>query len=259
MEREGGISLENVSIWLAFAGGLLAFFSPCCLPLYPSFISYISGVTVGELKNQRNSIDIRKIVLLHSVYFSIGFTIIYFAMGFSASFIGKIFIEYHDLIKMLGGIFLVTMGLFLLEIFQPTFLMKEHRFNLGKRKIGFINSVIVGMVFGAGWTPCVGPIFGAIIYTNIMYPTQTLFNITAYSLGFCIPFIIMAFFISKTKIILKYSSLFMKIGGVLMIMIGIMVFFDKMIYINIWASEMQNFFKNLFILNYSQPHNKLWN
>ncbi|WP_240035333.1 cytochrome c biogenesis CcdA family protein [Neobacillus notoginsengisoli] len=238
--------MEDVSIWLAFGGGLLAFFSPCCLPLYPSFISYISGVTVGELKNQQSSPYIRKTVLLHSVYFSMGFTIIYFVIGFSASFVGKLFTEYHDLIRMLGGIFLVTMGLFLLEIFQPTFLMRDHRFQLTKGRIGFINSIIVGMVFGAGWTPCIGPIFGAIIYANIMYPTQTLFNITAYSLGFCIPFIIMAFFISKTKIILKYSSLFMKIGGILMIVIGLMVFFDKMMYINVWSSEIQNFIEGLF-------------
>ena len=238
--------MENISIWFAFVGGLLAFFSPCCLPLYPSFISYISGVAVGEIKNQQGSIRIRKTVLLHSIYFSIGFTIIYFAIGFSASFVGKVFTQYNDLIRMLGGIFLVTMGLFLLEIFQPTFLMKEHRLHPAKRKIGFINSVFVGMVFGAGWTPCIGPIFGAIIYSNIMYPTQTIFNITAYSLGFCIPFVIMAFFISKTKMILKYSSLFMKIGGILMIIIGLIVFFDKMTYINIWASALQTFFENLF-------------
>jgi cytochrome c-type biogenesis protein len=238
--------LENVSIWLAFVGGLLAFFSPCCLPLYPSFISYISGVTVGELKNQQGFPHIRKTILLHSLYFSLGFTIIYFVMGFSASFVGKLFTEYHDLIRMLGGIFLVIMGLSLFEIFRPTFLMKEHRLHPAKRKIGFINSVIVGMVFGAGWTPCIGPIFGAIIYANIMYPTQTVFNITAYSLGFCIPFILMAFFISKTKIVLRYSSLFMKIGGIFMIVIGLMVFFDKMTYINIWASEIQNYFESLF-------------
>lgn len=237
--------MEDIAIWGAFAGGLLAFISPCCLPLYPSFISYITGVTVGELKNQQGYSPIRKIVLLHSIYFSIGFTIVYFALGFSASFIGKIFFDYNDLIRMLGGIFLVTMGMFMLDIFKLSFLVKEHRFQYTKKKVGFFNSVIVGIVFGAGWSPCIGPIFGAIIYANIMYPTQTFFNIAAYSLGFCIPFIIMAFFISKTKLILKYSALFMKIGGVLMIIIGLMVFFDKMIYITIWSSEIQYFLKEM--------------
>jgi cytochrome c-type biogenesis protein len=243
---KGGILLEDVSIWLAFAGGFLAFISPCCLPLYPSFISYITGVTVGELKNQQGHSNLRKIVLLHSIYFSIGFTLVYFALGFSASYIGKTFSNYNNEIRMLGGIFLVTMGLFMLDIFKPSFLMKEHRIQYTKRKIGFLNSIIVGIVFGAGWSPCIGPIFGAIMYANIMYPTKTFFNIAAYSLGFCIPFIIMAFYISKTKLILKYSSSLMKIGGVLMIIIGLMVFFDKMTYINIWSSELQYFFEDMF-------------
>ncbi|ULT58240.1 cytochrome c biogenesis protein CcdA [Neobacillus drentensis] len=237
--------MTEITIWVAFAGGLLAFISPCCLPLYPSFISYITGVTVGEIKNQQSHSNTRKIVLLHSIYFSIGFTIVYFALGFSASFFGKIFSDYKDLIRMLGGIFLIVMGTFMLEIFKPSFLMKEHRFQYTKKKVGFLNSVIVGIIFGAGWSPCIGPIFGAIMYANIMYPTQTFFNIAAYSLGFCIPFIIMAFFISKTKIILKYSALLMKIGGVLMILIGLMIFFDKMTYITIWGSQIQYFFEEM--------------
>lgn len=238
--------MEEITIWLAFSGGFLAFISPCCLPLYPSFISYISGVTVGEIKNQNGITQVRKTVLLHSIYFSIGFTIIYFALGFSASFLGKMFIQYNDLIRMLGGIFLIIMGLFLLEIFQPKFLLKDHRFQPTKRKVGFVNSVFVGIVFGAGWSPCIGPIFGAIIYANLINPTQTFFNITAYSLGFCIPFIIMAFFISKTKFILKYSSTLMKVGGVLMVIIGLMLFFDKMNYLNIWSADIQVFFEELF-------------
>ena len=234
-----------MTIWLAFTGGLLAFISPCCLPLYPSFISYISGVTVGELKTQQGLSRVRKTVLFHSIFFSIGFTIIYFALGFSASFLGKLFIQYNDLIRMLGGIFLIAMGLFLLEVFQPTLLMKDHRLQRKTKKASFLNSVIVGIVFGAGWSPCIGPIFGAIIYANLIDPTKTFINITAYSLGFCIPFVLMAFFISKTKFIMKYSSALMKVGGILMIIIGLVLFFDKMNYINIWSSYIQEFFAEM--------------
>jgi cytochrome c-type biogenesis protein len=236
----------DITLWLAFAAGFVAFISPCCLPLYPSFISYISGVTVTEIKKQGKTISVRKKVLLHSLYFSLGFTIVYFAMGFSASLIGRFFREYNDSIRMLGGIFLVLMGLFMLEIFQPKFLMKEHRFHHTTKKVGFLNSVIIGIVFGAGWSPCIGPIFGAIMYANLIDPTKTFLNITAYSLGFCIPFIIMAFFISKTKILLKYSSALMKIGGTLMIIIGFVVFFDKMSYLNIWGSEIQTLIQGWF-------------
>lgn len=146
---------------------------------------------------------------------------------------------------MFGGIFLVTMGTFMLDFFKLSFLMKEHRFQYTKKKVGCFNSVIVGIVFGAGWSPCIGPIFGAIIYANIMYHTQTFFNIAAYSLVFCIPIILMAFFISKTKLILKYSALLMKIGGVLMIIVGVMIFFDKMTYLTIWGSKIQYFFEEM--------------
>ncbi|WP_337248162.1 cytochrome c biogenesis CcdA family protein [Bacillus sp. USDA818B3_A] len=162
--------MTEITIWVAFAGGLLAFISPCCLPLYPSFISYITGVTVGEIKNQQSHPNTRKTVLLHSIYFSIGFTIVYFALGFSASFIEKFFADYNDLIRMLGGIFLVAMGTFILEIFKPSFLMKDHRFHYTKKKVGFFNSVIVGIVFGAGWSPCIGPIFGAIMLILCILP-----------------------------------------------------------------------------------------
>ncbi|RHW36057.1 cytochrome c biogenesis protein CcdA [Neobacillus notoginsengisoli] len=238
--------MQEISIWLAFAGGLLAFISPCCLPLYPSFISYISGVTVSEITKIGESKTVQRAVLAHSLFFSLGFTIIYFAIGFSASLIGQFFIQYNDLIRMLGGIFILAMGLFMIGIFQPQFLMKEHRFNHSRRKISFINSTIVGIVFGAGWSPCIGPIFGAIIYASLINPTQTFFNITAYSLGFCIPFVIMAFFISKTKWILKYSSKLMKVGGYLMILIGLVIFFDKMNYIIYWSSEIQSMLEGWF-------------
>ncbi|MDQ1002037.1 cytochrome c-type biogenesis protein [Neobacillus niacini] len=190
---------------------------------------------MGELKNQQDHSTIRKIVILHSIYFSNGFTIVYFALVFQRVFIGKFFSNYNDVIRMFGGIFLVTIGMFILDIFKPSFLMKTHRFQ----------SVIVGIVFGAGWSPCIGPIFGAIMYANIMYPTQTFLILQHIHWGFCIPFVIMAFFISKTKLILKYSTLLMKIGGVLMIIIGLMVFFDKMTFITIWGSEIQYYFEEM--------------
>ncbi|WP_368482991.1 cytochrome c biogenesis CcdA family protein [Bacillus sp. MRMR6] len=100
------------------------------------YLLYYGG-NGGELKNQQGHSTIRKIVLLHSIYFSIGFTIVYFALGFSASFIGKIFFNYNDVIRMFGGIFLVVMGTFMLDIFKPIFLMKEHRFQYTKKKVGF--------------------------------------------------------------------------------------------------------------------------
>jgi cytochrome c-type biogenesis protein len=237
--------LENVTILLALTGGFLAFISPCCLPLYPSFISYITGVSIGELKGD-NGKGFQKTVLLHSISFSIGFSIIYYVLGFSFSKIGTAFMEYQDLIRMLGGVFLVFMGLFLTGLFVPKFMLREFRFHHNKKSATLWNSLLVGIFFAAGWTPCVGPIFGSIMYANVMNPAQTFINITAYSLGFCIPFIIMGLFIVKVKIFLKYSSLLMKIGGYVMIIIGLMLYFDKMVYFAIWGSNVQYYLEGLF-------------
>lgn len=235
--------MENVTILLAFFGGFLAFVSPCCLPLYPSFISYITGVSVGELNNNRKGFQ--KTVLLHSFAFSIGFSIIYYVLGFSFSRIGSAFMEYQDLIRMLGGVFLVFMGLFLTGLFVPRFMFREFRFHFNKKRTNLLNSLLVGIFFAAGWTPCVGPIFGSIMYTNMINPAQTFLNITAYSLGFCLPFIIMGLFISKVRAFLKYSAVLMKIGGYVIIVIGLMLYFDKMVYFAIWGSNLQYFLQDL--------------
>lgn len=237
--------MENITIFVALAGGFLAFISPCCLPLYPSFVSYITGVSINELKENKES-AFRKKVLMHSIFFSLGFSVIYYVLGFSLSAIGGLFIKYETLIQMLGGIFLVLMGLFLMGIVKPEFMFKEKRLNHKKRPASYLNSFVVGFIFSAGWTPCIGPIFGAIItYGSLVNPAQTIAVVTAYSLGFCIPFIIMAFFIGKTRFILKYSSALMKFGGAIIVALGVMIYFDQMHYLNIWTADLQYFIESL--------------
>lgn len=186
------------ALWLAFGGGFLSFISPCSLPLYPSFISYITGISVGDLKN-RHAKHIKQSVMIHAAAFLAGFSVIFYILGFSASSVGLLFLQYHNLIRMLGGIFFVVMGLFLLGVFRPAFMMKERRFSIRKGKIGLLNSMLVGMIFAAGWTPCIGPIFGTIAYANFQNPDfgSAFMMITAYSLGFAIPFLLMAFFYRK--------------------------------------------------------------
>lgn len=236
--------MENVTLLIALAGGFLAFISPCCLPLYPSFISYITGVSVNELKENKQA-SFKKKVLIHSIFFSLGFSVIYYILGFSLSTIGGLFTTNQQLIQMLGGIFLVFMGLFLMGIIKPEFMFKEKRLNYKKKSATYLNSFVVGFIFSAGWTPCIGPIFGAIItYGSLVNPAQTIAVVTAYSLGFCVPFIIMAFFIGKTKFILKYSAGLMKFGGAIIVLLGIMIYFDKMYYLNIWTADLQYFIES---------------
>lgn len=235
--------LENITLLLAFSGGLLAFVSPCTLPLYPSFLSYITGVSVTNLKENSNY---KRKVLLHSLSFCLGFSFIHYILGFSFSTVGQLFLENQVLIRSLGGIFLVSMGLVLSGILSPTFIMKSFRINYKKKKKNLLNSFFVGFVFAAGWTPCIGPIFGAIMYTNVLNPKDTFLNITFYSLGFCLPFIFMAFFLGRVQFILKYSSLLMKIGGIVMIILGFMLYFDKIFYFNIWGSDIHEYISKLW-------------
>jgi len=225
------MNAANITVWLSFGAGFLSFISPCCLPLYPSYLSYITGVSAKDLKEGRGIFQ--RQALLHTVFFIIGFSIIFFALGLSASLIGDLFSSNRDLIRKLGAILVAAMGLVMLGIFQPQWMMKEKRHHFEKKPVGYAGSVLIGITYAAGWTPCVGPILAAILALGVTNPGQALWFITAYTLGFAIPFFIMAFFIGKVKWILKYSSLLMKVGGGMMILTGILLYTDQMTKITI--------------------------
>lgn len=216
----------DLTLWIVFGAGVLSFVSPCCLPLYPSYLSYITGVSVKELKDGGGMFQRR--VILHTLFFITGFSIIFFALGLSASFIGNLFSGHQDLIQKLGGLMVAVMGLVMLGIFSPSLFMKDKRFELKNKPVGYIGSMLVGITYAAGWTPCVGPILAAVIALGVSNPDQALLYTATYTLGFAVPFFIMSFFIGKVKWILKYSSLLMKIGGGMMVLTGILLYTDQM-------------------------------
>ncbi|MBM7570560.1 cytochrome c biogenesis CcdA family protein [Aquibacillus albus] len=218
--------MGDVTIVLAFTAGLLSFISPCCLPLYPAFLSYITGMSIDELENGKGILQKR--AFLHTIFFLIGFSIIFIALGFSTSLLGEIFIYYGDLVRQLGAILIVLLGFFILGVFKPSFLMKEKRITLKNRPAGYLGSSLIGFAFAAGWTPCTGPILAGIIALGVSNPDQALFYMVAYVLGFSIPFLFMSFFIGKMKWIKKYNQLIMKIGGATMIVMGVFLYFDWM-------------------------------
>lgn len=229
--------MSDVNIFLAFGAGFLSFISPCCLPLYPAFLSYITGMSVGELKSENAMLQKRS--LLHTLFFLIGFSIIFVAIGFGTSFIGSFFREYKDIIRQLGGIFIVIFGLIIVGVFQPKFMMKDHRFEFKNRPSGYIGSSLIGMAFAAGWTPCTGPILSSVILLAASKPGSAVLYMIVYSLGFAIPFFILSFFIGKMKWIRKYSAKIVKIGGYLMIVMGIILFFD-------WMTKIITVFQGVF-------------
>ncbi|MEF3309455.1 cytochrome c biogenesis protein CcdA [Paenibacillus sp. GYB004] len=226
------MNTSDITLWLAVGAGFLSFISPCCLPLYPSFLSYITGVSVKDLTERKA--NLHRQALYHTFFFIIGFSLIFLALGLSASWIGGLFSDYQDLIRQLGAVFVIVMGLIMLNIFQPKLFMKEFRFEMKNKPTGYLGSVLVGTIYAAGWTPCIGPILSAVFALGVTNPDQALGYVFAYSFGFSIPFFVMAFFIGKVKWILKYSSQMMKVGGALMVATGILLYTDKMTQITIW-------------------------
>jgi cytochrome c-type biogenesis protein len=222
----------DLTLWLVFGAGLLSFISPCCLPLYPSYLSYITGVSVSDLKKGTGLFQ--RQALLHTVFFMVGFSVIFFALGLSASLLGELFASNQDLLRKLGGIMVALMGLVLLGVFKPGILLKERRAQLKSRPVGYLGSVLVGITYAAGWTPCVGPILAAVLALGVTRPEQAVLYTSVYTLGFAIPFFVMAFFIGKAKWILKYANVMMKIGGGLMIVTGVLLYTDQMSKITIF-------------------------
>lgn len=218
--------MSDVNIILAIGAGFLSFISPCCLPLYPAFLSFITGVSLDELKG--NNGMTQKRAILHTIFFLIGFSIIFLALGLSTSLIGTLFIEYKDLIRQIGAILIVFFGLLVSGLLQPKLLMKEKKVKFKNKPSGYIGSILIGMGFAAGWTPCTGPILAAVIAMGITNPGESILYMFMYTLGFSIPFFIMAFFIGKLKWIRRFNMTFMRFGGYLMIVMGVFLYFDLM-------------------------------
>lgn len=219
----------DLNVFLALGAGFLSFISPCTLPLYPAFLSYITGMSLDELKSERGMMQRRAI--LHTLFFLIGFSIIFIAIGFTASYTREFFLQYQDLLRQVGAILIVVFGLMIVGLLQIDFLMKDRKFQFKNRPSGYIGSMLIGLAFAAGWTPCTGPILTSIILLAASNPDAGMAYMLAYFLGFAIPFFVLSFFITRLSWIRKNSQKIVKIGGYIMIVVGVILFFDGLTYI----------------------------
>lgn len=219
----------DINLFIAFGAGLLSFVSPCTLPLYPAFLSYITGMSLDDL--QSDSKRMNKAGMLHTLFFLIGFSVIFVALGFASSFLGTFFYENMDIIRQIGAILIVLFGLMITGLFTPEFLLKERKLQFKNRPSGYLGTFFIGLAFSAGWTPCMGPIIGVIIALAGTNPGSGMLYMISYVLGFAIPFFILSFFVTKIGAIRKHSGTIMKVGGYIMIAVGILLFFDGMTYI----------------------------
>ncbi|RLQ91613.1 cytochrome c biogenesis CcdA family protein [Falsibacillus albus] len=218
--------MNDINVFLAFGAGFLSFISPCCLPLYPAFLSYITGMSVNEIKSENAMLQRRS--LLHTVFFLIGFSSIFIALGFGSSIIGSFFRNYQDMIRQIGAIFIVLFGFMVIGFIKPQFLMKDRRLEFKNRPAGFIGTLLIGMAFAAGWTPCTGPILMSVLALAATHPGSGMIYMFAYTLGFAIPFFILSFFVGKMKWIKKHSMKLVRVGGYVMIAMGFVLFFNWM-------------------------------
>ncbi len=214
----------DLNLFLAFGAGFLSFISPCTLPLYPAFISYITGMSLDDLKSDSKRMS--RSGMLHTLFFLVGFSIIFIVIGYSTSFVGTFFQENQEILRQAGAIFIVLFGLMIVGVFKPEFLMKERRLQFKNRPAGYLGTMVIGIAFAAGWQPCSGPIIGAIITLAAANPGSGMIYMIMYVLGFAIPFFILSFFITRLSWIRNHSALIMKIGGYVMIAVGVLLFFN---------------------------------
>lgn len=229
--------MSEVNIFLAFGAGFLSFISPCVLPLFPAFLSYITGMSVSELSNDNQKLT--KKSLLHTIVFLLGFSSIFIMMGFGTTLIAEFLKVYQDIIRQIGAILIIFFGLVIVGVLNFKFLMKDKKITFKNRPAGYIGSFLIGMAFSMGWTPCTGPILMVILSLAASHPDQGVILMTSYALGFSIPFFILSFFLSKLGWIKRNSMKFVKIGGYIMIFVGIALFFD-------WMTKLTSFLASFF-------------
>lgn len=216
----------DVTVFLAFGAGLVSFLSPCTLPLYPIFLSYLTGMTMDERKN--SSSIVQKNAIKHTIFFLLGFSIIFIAIGFATSVIHDFFLHYQVFFRRLGSILIIIFGLMTSGIVRVSFLMRERKLQFKNRPSGYLGSFLIGLSFAAGWTPCMGPILATIIVLASTEPSMGIWYLLAYYLGFSSLFFLFSFFVTKIAQIKKYSNKLMQIGGWIMIVMGILLFFNQL-------------------------------
>lgn len=200
------------------------------LPLVPSYISYITGLSIEQLTDATVRSKFKKSIVINALLFIAGFTAVFVSFGASASFIGQALITYQDHIRRIGGILIIIFGLYLLGVLNISFLKMEHRFQFRSRPVGYVGSFLIGVAFAAGWTPCVGPVLGTILlYAST---TDSMLNgillLTSYSLGLGLPLFLTALGVDRFLAYFKQARLYLwgvsTVSGVLLIIVGIMIY-----------------------------------
>ncbi len=238
---------ESVGILVALTAGLLSFLSPCVFPLVPSYLSFVTGMTLDDLQESTD----RAHVLTHSLLFVSGFTLVFVLLGATASFLGRFAHAYDIWLARVGGVLIIVLGLHLLGVFRITALMREKRVHLSDKPAGFMGTLFVGMAFGAGWTPCIGPALGAIL--TLAGTRETVWSgvwlLLVYSAGLAIPFLLAALaldrFLATFRRFRRWIPWMERASGALLVALGLLLATGSFTVLTGWLAR----FTPTFILN----------
>jgi len=227
----------SLSFLFAFIAGLLSFISPCILPLIPAYITYVAGITLKEAQDGKNA---RKTTLAHSLFFILGFSIIFILLGASATLLGSLLLDYRDLVRQVGGAVVIFFGIYITGMIKIPFLEVERKFTVKHKPAGLIGSLLVGMAFAAGWTPCIGPILASILLlaSTARGAISGMALLAFYSLGLGVPFVLTSLaintFLSYFDRIKKYLRIVSILSGIFLIILGALLFTDSLQVLNIF-------------------------
>ena len=208
---------------VAFLGGLLSFLSPCVLPLVPSYLGFLTGMTLPEVEQRR------RVALIHAILFVCGFSLVFILLGASATALGRTLNYYQVWVQRIGGALIVGFGLICLGVIRNPLLGQEHRVQLERKPVGYLGSALVGMAFAAGWTPCIGPVLGGILSLAASSGDvhRGVLLLAVYSAGLALPFLLAAM---ATEWFLRWFQRFrpllpwvMRISGALLVLVGVLL------------------------------------
>lgn len=228
----------QLGILIAFSAGLLSFLSPCVLPLVPSYITFITGMTLEDMQQTKRE------TILHALVFVCGFSLIFLALGAGATVFGQLMLRYRDWISRIGGALIIVFGLYMLGVFNFAFMMKDTRLHLSDKPIGYLGTLVVGIAFGAGWSPCIGPILGAILTmaANEADLQRGLVLLAAYSAGLAVPFLLAAVMVERfLKVFAKVRHQMVwvnRIAGAMLVIVGILMVTNRFTMLSSWLQDL---------------------
>ena len=228
------MNAETVSLATAFLFGLLSFISPCVLPIVPGYLSFISGVNVAELKGAEAPAAVTRRVLVTSLAFVLGFSTVFVALGASATVLGELLQQHKRMLGMVGGVFIVILGLHTAGLLKIDWLLYEKRATVRTRPLGLAGAYVVGLAFAFGWTPCIGPILGAILLYASQQETvaQGVVLLAAYSAGLGIPFLLASLAINRFFAAFSRVRVHMRaieyVSGGLLVAVGLLLATDRL-------------------------------